>query len=79
MEYTMTSTDTEAMDKHIELIRYLADSLLGGDVVFDVAGTLLDDRHRRLIVSTNLQWKNSHDEGSSRCAWKDRPPSRYSW
>lgn len=42
----MASTDNEAMDKHIELIRYLADSLLGGGVEFDVAGTLLDDQIR---------------------------------
>ncbi len=42
----MASTDTEAMDKHIELIRYLAGSLLGGDVKFDVAGKLLDDQIR---------------------------------
>lgn len=42
----MASTDNEAMEKHIELIRYLAGSLLGEDVGFDVAGKLTDDQIR---------------------------------
>ncbi len=42
----MALTDNEAMEQHIELIRYLASSLVGEDVGFDVAGKLTDDQIR---------------------------------
>lgn len=42
----MAATEEEAIAKHVELAKYLADGLLGEDVEFDASGRLDGDQIR---------------------------------
>lgn len=42
----MAANDTEAMEQHVELVRYIAQSLLGDEVEFEVSGKVQRDQIR---------------------------------